>query len=108
MFPVYIGVATNENDFYKEVEVLGGDKEIFIGDENLAATLKIKDKENRTNIILCIDKKKVNKNELYETIVHECVHICDFIYEEIGAESPDTEIRAYMTQWLFQEVCDII
>lgn len=44
-------------------------------------------------------------------IVHECTHAADFILDTIGAEmgtsQADSEVRAYLLEYIFSQVCVI-
>lgn len=39
---------------------------------------------------------------IQSTIAHEFTHVLDAVYERVGAQSVDTEIRAYMLDHLIQ------
>lgn len=49
-----------------------------------------------------------NKNAFFGYLVHECVHAADFILNNIGADmgtNPnDSEIRAYLAEYIFCKV----
>lgn len=41
-----------------------------------------------------------------ETVLHECIHLCDWlIYQRLAIDATDsiTELRAYITEYLFSE-----
>ena len=42
------------------------------------------------------------------TIVHECIHAVDYLFEFVGApvSVENSECRCYLTEWLFGKVAD--
>lgn len=48
-----------------------------------------------------------DKKPRLNSIVHEAVHIVDFVLERVGIpiSVEVTEVRAYLTEWLVSELC---
>jgi hypothetical protein len=40
------------------------------------------------------------------TVVHECIHVVDYLCEAVGipVSIKCSEVRTYMTEWLFEEI----
>lgn len=57
---------------------------------------------NNKGIVVCFNKKKITTS----VIVHECVHIVNFIFKKKGIVlCPDNdETQAYLTDWVFTKV----
>jgi hypothetical protein len=59
-----------------------------------------------TLISLALDLNTID--DLDSTLVHESVHLVYRIFEYIGEETPGEEIRAYLTEYIFNEIKKII
>ena len=62
--------------------------------------------DGRTIISLTLDLKAID--DLDSTLVHESVHLVYRIFEYINEETPGEEIRAYLTEYIFNEIKKII
>jgi hypothetical protein len=52
---------------------------------------------------------ELNPDHLMQpTIVHECEHAKDFIIEKIGLETGDTELNAYILDWIYTQVSNFV
>lgn len=45
---------------------------------------------------------------MQSTIVHESEHAKDFIIEKIGLDAGDTELNAYLLDWIFTQVNEFV
>lgn len=106
MFPVFIGLAGDKKSFDKEVKRLGIKEPLdFITEGKDATSHWLEDKDKKTCLIVCIDKKKLkDKVTVIGLVVHEAVHICEWVWEKMKIEDEDTEFKAYTTQWLTQQI----
>jgi hypothetical protein len=59
-----------------------------------------------TLISLALDLNTID--DLDSTLVHESVHLVYRIFEYIGEETPGEEIRAYLTEYIYKEVKNIL
>jgi len=62
--------------------------------------------DGRTLISLILDLSVVE--DLDSTLVHESVHLVYRIFEYINEETPGEEIRAYLTEYIFREIKNIL
>jgi hypothetical protein len=62
--------------------------------------------DGRTLISLIIDLNVID--DLDSTLVHESVHLVYRIFEYMNEETPGEETRAYLTEYIFKEVKNIL
>jgi len=105
-FPVHVGVAFNETDYLREMKrMVVENPPDFHGS---AASMKsFRDKKGALTLIVCFDPikhRRLHRNQNVSLIAHECVHVSDAIFEQIEEHKPGDETRAYLVQYLLQEI----
>ncbi len=98
---VLICSREDKNEFLiKKYDLDDSENELATG-----TTFKGVDNNNARIYILWIQTDKF-KFDLYhiDTLLHEIVHIVEFILDEQGIEDRNSEVRAYYTSWLFRKI----
>ena len=100
--PIFFGtlqvvVANNFKKAVKKLKINVGDYEV----DNYSA-FTYKDKRNNTDLYRVF----VTKNVEPSVIVHESVHIANFIFNNTGIQPSLTndEVQAYLTGWIFEQI----
>lgn len=109
VYPVMIGIAVDKKSYEKETQRLGCDVK-FTNVHGEVRTF-FNNKTNAMVAIISINVDKIGKNnkqDIVYTLVHECSHVVDFIFEYIKEEKPTTEMRAYLLEWIFIRSCEIL
>lgn len=110
-WPVVIGAALSEVAFAKEMIRLDVDNPTeFVPAGAAAATLRIESENENDTILVCMDLKTAQRkhtlNDLRSLLVHEAVHVWQFIKIASGEDKPGMETEAYfiqyIVQWLFK------
>lgn len=105
MFPVWVGVAFTEESYMREMKRLGVEKPDKF--HQSSASVKILAKGDTETYIICYDPKtdkKRHRNEIAALMAHECVHVVDLTFRNVGEHTPGDETRAYFVQFLLQNV----
>jgi len=113
IFPVVVGVVTTQQSFNKEFNErfdLEPDYP-FVAIGSNATCQIITHPRHSPHFLMCIDieqSKEQSDIVIQGLIVHECVHIVEGTFRNIGEEEPGEETRAYYSQFLYQEIMEII
>lgn len=94
---VYVGVTENLQDYYAKYGIKDDDNTGYD-----AVAIQVDDSENKYELVFVNTEPHV--------IVHECVHLKNYIFKHIGfALSIDNdEIEALFVDWLFKEISNIV
>jgi hypothetical protein len=102
--PFFLGLCKSEDAFLREMRKLGIPKEKWpewIRNEHSGATAHWFAHPKRGRIaIVCIRPGRRLLTETYALLVHEAVHIWQWIKEDIGEDEPSKEFEAYSIQRL--------
>lgn len=97
--PVYLALCTTQKDFRKQLKLLGVPAEPFLHGNGDATTSKYVSKEGKYCVIVTIKKKKhVDRIVVDTLLVHEAVHVWQWIKEILGEHDPSKEFEAYAVQ----------
>ena len=107
IFPANIHVCFDEAAFKQMIK----DKNIaqkleYLEGGAMAEVYSTSSADGRTIISLTLDLSAID--DLDSTLVHESVHLVYRIFEYINEETPGEEIRAYLTEYIFNEIKKII
>lgn len=94
--PVEYGLCTSE----KEFKALFPSQE-FLAEKNLAET-KLLELEGTWKILVCLSRTN-RKNDIC-SIVHESVHVWQFIKDYIGEQLPGIEQEAYCIETIYNNL----
>lgn len=106
MSPVYLAFFMREEDFRKELKRLALPREkwpsfIYTGN---AATHFI-EYRGKPACIVCMPIQANHSTEQYHALlVHEAVHVWQYIRERMGEDRPSSEFEAYSIQGIAQEL----
>jgi hypothetical protein len=105
MFPCWVGVCFTEKSYIREMKRLSVEKpDAFMQSD---ASVKVLAKGHNETYIICYDPysdKKRHRNEIAALLAHECVHVVDLTFRNIGEQNPGDETRAYFVQYLLVSV----
>ena len=109
--PYCIGLCQSEKSFIKEMKRLKmPDREIPTWvDETKDAQVHYLDGATKREkcCIVCIKERPDTKpNEIIGLLIHESVHVWQWIKEEINEKSPSTEFEAYSIQNIAQKLIE--
>ncbi len=100
--PTYVGYCPNKKSWKKEMERLGIKDEPY-PETHGRCTRFIKDSDH--TVIICINpREETTEVQVVGLIAHEASHAVDYICEDIGEVSPSSEFKAYLTQFITQNV----
>jgi hypothetical protein len=107
IFPANIHVCFDKPSFDMALK----DKNVptkvdYLENGAMAETHSIPTSDGRTFIGLILDLKAIDN--LDSTLVHESVHLVYRIFEYIAEETPGEECRAYLTEYIFNEIKKVI
>lgn len=104
-------IITNEEDFWKEVQKLGVPREIvgpWVGAGSNARTHKFvyheEGKSTECAVIAFPASPDRDPEEVIGLIVHEAMHVWQWILEGIGESKPSCEFEAYSVQSIVQSL----
>lgn len=103
--PFYLGLCRNEKDFHaalKRLKVPRDKWPAFLGSARANATAHyFRNPEGKVMAIICIGSARGRtKLETYAILVHEAVHVWQWIRDDIGEKEPSNEFEAYSIQRL--------
>lgn len=110
--PYYYALCTSPQAFQRELRSLGiTEKALFLRDKNSGATThyfegNVKGR-GRYCAIVCIYPPALTKFtsiDIAAMLVHEAMHIWRLIRENLGEDSPSTELEAYAMQNISSEL----
>jgi hypothetical protein len=105
--PVYLALCTTQKEFHAELKRLGVPKEPFIHGSGDATTSKYVSKEGKHCAIITIRKrKKTKRSQIDALLVHEAVHVWQWVKEILGEHEPSKEFEAYSIQSISQELIE--
>ncbi len=108
IFPVYIGFCLSKKDWDDEMKRLKiQEPSSFVAGGKDAAACRFFHKEHGNTYIICFDIRDVKKHDEIQIIAlltHEITHVCDFIFEDVGEDKPGSETRAYLMQFMIQNI----
>ena len=103
--PVFLALCTTEKEFHKELKRLGVPKEPFLHGDGDATTSNYVSKEGNNCAIVTIHRHKDKKRSQVDALlVHEAVHVWQWIKELLGEHEPSKEFEAYSIQSISQEL----
>lgn len=109
-FPVFVGVAFCEKDYLREMKRIG-----VVNPPDFhcspASMKSLTNKQGKLTVIVCFDPIKhcrLHQNQNVSLIAHEAVHVSDAIFKQIGEHTPGEETRAYLVQYVLQEILYIM
>lgn len=103
--PVHIALCTDEKSFHKELKRLGLPREPYIcGEYANATTSKYEHKPTGKlcAIVTIKPQKHWHRAGIDALLVHEAVHIWQWIKEILGEHDPSKEFEAYSIQAISQ------
>lgn len=107
---LYYTVVVTEKQFQREMRRMGYSKEMirdthWLGGGSGAAVQQFKGAadDGRDVLIVCI-KPVEDEVQLMGLLVHECVHVWQYIREALGEKNPSPEMEAYAVQAIFLQV----
>lgn len=103
--PFHIALCTSEQAFQRELRRLKIAKERWpkwiLSPQSAATTHYFATADGRRVVIVAISRKRsANRLETYATLVHEAVHVWQWIKEDIHESEPSAEFEAYSIQRL--------
>lgn len=109
--PYCIGLCQNEKQFLKELRRLKmPEKSIpdWIPEDKDAMVhyLEGKFKGEKCCIVCLRERKETKPNEIVGLLVHEAVHVWQWIKEEMNEKTPSTEFEAYAIQGIAQKLIE--
>jgi hypothetical protein len=105
--PYYYCLILNEKDYLSEIKKLKiplDDVGSWLGDGAKATSHFFEINNERVCIVCLDDSKKIDAVSKVSTIVHEAVHIWQYICKYIGEENPSEEFEAYSIQRITYEL----
>lgn len=106
--PVHYALCLSPRQFEEELKSLKVPKNqwpSFLANEHCGATTHFIEFRGKPVAIVCLKQdKKRTEWEVLGLLVHEAVHIWQFIKENIGEKEPSSEFEAYSVQWVSQEL----
>jgi hypothetical protein len=106
MYPVTLGFTSNETKFHKELNRIGVTQDVEFLDEDSISTAHFLTSKFSHNIIVVIGREGEFKELATELLVHEAVHVWQYIKEVIGEDKAGDEIDAYNTQYITRFLLD--
>jgi hypothetical protein len=107
-YPVNLGIALSEKEFYAELKALGIPLDTYFVRKDAATHCYISGKCMPV-IIIAIDaeaNKRTPLSQVFSLICHESVHAWQMLCEHIGETRPGEESSAYNIQWISQFCID--
>ncbi|MBK3745288.1 hypothetical protein G3A39_39585 [Paraburkholderia aspalathi] len=99
VYPVVVALCPSPKAFkvlQKESDI---DGETSFNPKESAARCEIFSDENGAAIIVSISRRKdMSRHAVYAVLIHEAVHVWQFICEHAGIVKPDYETEAYQIQ----------
>lgn len=109
-FPGNHAFTMSPKDYVKTIKKLNfdpGDCPCFRNDSSGAECLYLHNDKIGLNFIVTLSRKATfgkTYMQIAAMLAHEAVHIVDFLLEHIGEKSPGMETRAYLTQYIVQNL----
>lgn len=105
-YPVHVAFAPSDKAFYNEMKRLDILGAIYpINDKVKGSVTLFEGAQGGTIIMVSLDKFKERKDAI-GVIVHEAVHVWQFICEAIGEERAGVEVEAYSIQDIVVSLID--
>jgi hypothetical protein len=108
--PLYVGLCTSEEAFQAELKRLKLPREdwpVWMRSKFADATAHYLEhgKTRRRLAIVCLRRRPgIKRVEIYGLLVHEAVHVWQWIKEELGEDRPSKEFEAYSIQGIAQNL----
>lgn len=103
-WPVYIGFCPDEKEWNKQMRRMNvSDCPYPEGDAHCAM---FDTPEGKNCVIVTMCDKEVDDLMRLGLFCHEASHIVDHIFNVCGEDKPGGETRAYLMQYIFQELVD--
>lgn len=103
-WPVYVGFCPSEKAWKATMRRMGVKNCEYPATDGHASFFD--SNEGKNCAIITIADKDVDDLSRIGLLCHEVVHVVDYIFEVAGETSPGGETRAYLTQYIFQEIVD--
>lgn len=109
---VWYTLCTTEEMFYAEMKKCGVPEHkagSWVTNEYSGATAHqfVIAENGKPCVVVCIRTRDYHTPiQIAGLLVHEAVHIWQYICERIGEDSPSHEFEAYSVQWLAQELME--
>ena len=108
--PFFLGFTMSEKAFDEKMKLMKVDNPpSFLINNSAGTTHHFTRKNGLDTAIITIDLKQAKKNcreVVYGLLVHEAVHVLDYLIESMNDKSPSHEFKAYtvqgISQFLFQ------
>jgi len=105
--PYYVGLVTNEQAFRQELKRLKvpeKDWPDYMGSNHADATAHFLEKADGSSIsLVCLrEKKKVDRVQVLGVLIHEAVHVWQYVRRYLGESAPSDEFEAYAVQKIAQ------
>lgn len=109
--PYYYGLCCTEKQFHRELRRMKIDRANwppFLNTPQANATLHTwNNAEGKLMAIICIgDGHKHSIPQVHAMLVHEAVHLWQFIRQHIGEKAPSDEFEAYSVQTISQRLME--
>lgn len=99
--PVYIGLCTSELSYTRELKRLNAEpKGEWLEGTEVGKVHPFEDSDGGVILIVCV-KPTDSVRDLQATIVHESVHVWQFVKEYIGENEPSKEFEAYSVENIY-------
>jgi hypothetical protein len=110
--PYSIGLCQSEKSFLKELKRLKMPNKLvpdWIPEDKDAMVhyLEGKGKGEKCCIVCVRERKDTTPNEVIGLLIHEAVHIWQWLTEEMNEKTPSTEFEAYAIQGIAQKLIEI-
>lgn len=103
--PVYYGLCLTEKDFHKELKkmkVPEKHRPNFINPGCDGTMHHFVSDQHDECCIVCVRRKRLPVHQVAGLLVHEAVHVWQYVRRSIGEEEPSAEFEAYSIQTISQ------
>ena len=104
--PLYIGLCTSELSYGRELKRLNAEpKGEWLEGTEVGKVHPFEDSDGGVILIVCVKPSDCIR-DLQATLVHESVHVWQFVKEYIGENEPSKEFEAYSVENIYTTLMD--
>ena len=104
--PLYLGLCTSELSYRRELKRLGVENPSeWLEDTDVGKVHQFEEENGATAIIVCV-RPSDSARSVQATVVHEAVHVWQFVKEYIGEREPSKEFEAYSVENIYTTLMD--
>lgn len=104
--PLYLGLCTSELSYRRELKRLGVDiPSEWLEESDVGKVHQFEEEGGATAMIICIRPSDCQRT-VQATVVHEAVHVWQFVKEYIGEKEPSKEFEAYSVENIYTTLMD--